>query len=448
MNMVSKWGNITSSRSTLAASVLGENQHFEKKFPVTDGEVIVSLKKNLNGFVLTVTSGSTLERITSYLESFDEEFAQALFEYLEAGAAYITPAGEHSLFTIHNLLFGHDRSYRHASAGLSNYLKSSATPREKAIAFLGFQRLDFSEKQIHEMVQKHGKLFPEGPQDDNFVQYFLPQYSFLQAEEAVTLSKVVKSVRDYQIFTSPEGLLLARAGITIENDEKLRKEGESLPLTDWDTFMPVHGKYYSIRFAKLPLHTKKFREYVLSLTGGQFSKLIGQVPGASSADAAIEFSEKLLVGEKQNKEAVLLAVTQDFASITPVLARYEDPYLFTNVFTLFMSVYQTPSRSALMASYIKTVDRTHLMESHRLLAVLNGLIGSKWVKPTHMADLVIEKLLTVGTHEEVAKVLVDTSLDGQSLTVKQWEVFLENFDTYKDLTVGWWLPLVKRVSGD
>lgn len=438
--MTSNWGNLTSGRAS-ATSPQKQLKRFERTVPTPAGTLSVTLKESSNSFELTaIIQGQCLR---GFIESFDEPLAQALFDYLSAGTKFLSPGTA--------TIFGNPNIYGHFSAGLTNFLKSSATYREKAVAVLIGQRLEFSEKQLQEMVESHCLLFPGAPTEATAVQYFLPSYSSFTADEALTLKRLVCSMRDYQIFTTAEGLQLARAGLAVEN--LIKRENADGPvmttkMADWDYFIDTEGKLYFTRFTKLPLHTKRFREYVLGLRGDEFRKLIGQVPGSSSADAAIEFSEKLLRKNDHNKVDILVEVTQHFGEIAPILARYEDPYLLTNAFTLFMGVYQTPARAMLMASYLKTVDSVNLMDSHRLNLVLNGLINSKWVKPANMADLVIEKLLAVGTPAEVAKVLADTALEGKSLTVKQWEVFAENFDVYKDLAVGWWLPLVKRVSGD
>lgn len=423
----------------------GDAYLFEREVDLPAGKLSVTLKDLNKKYELTALMETPRERFNLmrvYLEEGDAALGEAFFEHLESSLKFFTPQDNIS----HFVRRGYSWS-RYISAGLLQYLKTSASPQAKALAIVGFSGFELSEKFVAEQLERHLSEVPEATDLESAYLQLSPQFSFVSPEDSIFLRQLVLTAKDYRLFTTVEGLQLAKAAAAVEAAKHLKEKG-TCTLAEWEVETVALDPHHPPRFKNLPLHTKKYRDYILHLPAASFLKLLGQVPASSSADAAIELSEKILASQGATKQALISEATTTFSSLSPVLARYEDMAFMQQIYALFMGIYTSPARVEMAAAYVLSYQSENLITQDRLMARLNAFATPRWIKPVHMADLILEKLLKLGTPTEVAKVIVGVSQENQSLTYNQWELFTEHFEIYKDLPVGWWLPLIKRASND
>lgn len=292
-------------------------------------------------------------------------------------------------------------------------------------------------------VETHIKNLPEITDIKSAYYYLTPN---LTADKE-NLSIAKKTIH----FTVSEDLeeyfAVASLAVSTQNLETLKlKLRDMATVSDFDRIL----NYCDTAALDFPLRAAKFRCYLLDLTGEDFLKLVGKIPKSASAASAITIADRVLNVKEKVEESVLYTSAQE--KYTPVfqhLLNLEKPELFPVAYAHMMQEALRPSTVDVVQAFFlnlgeKDTKGRHNGVLHRL-DLLFGEATSSWITPKARAEDIMESLAEVLPAQRVVITIEEVIGEKQPLTAAQWEKFLKEADTYKDLPVSWWKPLVKNV---
>ena len=202
---------------------------------------------------------------------------------------------------------------------------------------------------------------------------------------------------------------------------------------------------------ELPWKTVKYRNYLLDLPAKDVVYLSGKIPHSASAASALAISQRKL--EERGEPSVVAAqVAHDaYTEVMPSVMKFNKPNLLANIYKVFMDNAHHTKLLPIFQSVVRGLEHAEEKEvARRATTKFEYLVGEKtnrWIKQKPRFLDILESMSEVMPADKVVAVINEVIEAKEPLTSAQWEKYIQNFDTFGDMPLSWWQPLVSGAQG-
>lgn len=219
-----------------------------------------------------------------------------------------------------------------------------------------------------------------------------------------------------------------------------------------ELFGKVKGKSFEILkdFFLLPVQDKTYRDYLMTLTVGEYLVVRDQKIATVHPALAVEVSQYLI------DSAAFARTVEGVRSAHELYFMIFDSCLTTGVSNFDIEQHHkwllnnAPEKPATVQFMKDLINDENAVEEPCI--IFKNLLGTmyprntKWVDSFELFDFVISKLTSeVGVHNtlDVIQYVIES---GETISVNQWVEVSKNFGLFIDVPVSWWVSLLEEKS--